>query len=377
MKHDLLPYRYFLSTPAEKQWRRIGVRRRAGVIAPLFSLHSSRSAGIGELSDLKLLADWCRRTGLSIIQLLPLQDMGFEFRPYDADSSFALDPVYLSMGELIGVSRKAATAGLKDLKRRFQTGRSEVDYAIKGAKLELLWKLFSRCASPDDPRFQTFCEEQGYWLNDYALYKVFRDRFAERRWDYWPLAVRSRQAATLKRLASANAGAVRFQKWLQWQLYEQMREVKSYVNRQGVYLLGDLPFLVSRHSADVWGLKQYFKLDLSAGAPPDNFLGKGQRWGMPPYHWRRVASDGYEYHLRKLRYAQNFYDLFRIDHAVAIPDFSLTESRRASFKNRTTNFWTICAINHPTNKIMITLISIGTKLANLLIIMSTGPKMAC
>ena len=55
--------------------------------APLFSLYSKKSVGIGEAPDLKLLVDWCKKTGLSIIQLLPLNDVGFDFRPYDAQSS--------------------------------------------------------------------------------------------------------------------------------------------------------------------------------------------------------------------------------------------------------------------------------------------------
>jgi 4-alpha-glucanotransferase len=84
-------YDDLLLTLAQKSWKKIGVKKRAGVAVPLFSLFSSKSLGIGELPDLKLLGDWCKTAGMSIIQLLPINDVGYNFTPYDAESTFALD----------------------------------------------------------------------------------------------------------------------------------------------------------------------------------------------------------------------------------------------------------------------------------------------
>ncbi len=39
---------------------------------------------------------------------------------------------------------------------------------------------------------------------------------------------------------------------------------------------------------------------------------------MPPYRWEAIAQHGYDYLIQKLRYAQQFYDLYRIDHVVGI-----------------------------------------------------------
>ena len=47
-----------------------------------------------------------------IVQLLPMNDVGFDFRPYDAQSMFALEPVYLSLNHLKGVDRKEEAQGL-------------------------------------------------------------------------------------------------------------------------------------------------------------------------------------------------------------------------------------------------------------------------
>ncbi len=46
----------------------------AGVAIPVFSLRSENSFGVGEFTDLKLLADWARRVGLKLIQILPIND---------------------------------------------------------------------------------------------------------------------------------------------------------------------------------------------------------------------------------------------------------------------------------------------------------------
>jgi len=86
-------YGIFLKSKTADKWERFGAKRRAGVLAPLFSLYSKNSTGIGEIPDIKLLADWCEKTGLSIIQLLPMNDSGFNFTPYDCQSTFALDPM--------------------------------------------------------------------------------------------------------------------------------------------------------------------------------------------------------------------------------------------------------------------------------------------
>ena len=72
-------YVRFLRSPSFAQWRRIGAKRRAGVLAPLFSLYSKESIGIGQFTDLVPLGEWARAAGLSIIQLLPMNEVGFGF----------------------------------------------------------------------------------------------------------------------------------------------------------------------------------------------------------------------------------------------------------------------------------------------------------
>ncbi|OIO35433.1 MAG: 4-alpha-glucanotransferase [Candidatus Omnitrophica bacterium CG1_02_44_16] len=315
---DRLNYESFLSTLSSEQWKRVGIKRRSGVAAPLFSVYSSKSIGIGELPDISLLVDWCKVTGMSLIQLLPLNDVGFNFRPYDAQSSFAIDPMYLSLNELIGIDISLYNNELKKIKSAFPTGVKRVNYGIKSAKLSLLWKIFEDRSLENVGAFTDFIKNNSFWLEDYAVFKVIKERHGEVSWEGWGEGLKHRNNDTLCSFKEANKGRVLFFKWLQWQLFEQFKAAKKYASDRDVLLVGDLPFLVSRDSADVWSHQDYFKLLLFAGAPPDMLYSNGQRWGMPPYNWEEIAKNEYDYVVEKLKYAQNFYNMYRIDHVVGI-----------------------------------------------------------
>src|SRR3569623_1441409 len=51
-------------------------RRRAGLILPLFSLRSDGGWGIGEIPDLPRFAEWAGKAGFSVLQLLPVTEVG-------------------------------------------------------------------------------------------------------------------------------------------------------------------------------------------------------------------------------------------------------------------------------------------------------------
>lgn len=307
-------YDWLLNTKSSKQWQSIGVRRRAGAALALFSVRSKESIGVGEFRDLRLLADWCESTGLSIIQLLPLNDVGFSFRPYDAESTFALEPMHLSLKRIEGADAKEFQEDFDRLETTFAQ-EPRVNYAVKPAKLDLLWKIF-KVARPGQRLFEKYQRINAYWLRDYALYRVLKEIHQGRKWEEWPDEFRHRDPKSLSELAWNQAERIQFYEWLQWQADAQFRDAKKYAAKKNVFLMGDLPFLVSRDSADVWAHQEYFKLDLIAGAPPDAFFSSGQRWGMPPYDWGRISADGHRYLAEKLSVAGRFYDLFRIDHVV-------------------------------------------------------------
>ena len=47
-----------------------------GIIIPVGALRTAHSCGIGEFLDLIPFADFCKQTGIDLIQLLPVNDTG-------------------------------------------------------------------------------------------------------------------------------------------------------------------------------------------------------------------------------------------------------------------------------------------------------------
>ena len=84
----------------------------------------------------------------------------------------------------------------------------------------------------------------------------------------------------------------------------------------GVELMGDVPFVVGSESADVWSHASQFQLQLSLGAPPDDFSADGQDWGLPPYDWLAMEVDDLAWVRMRARRAARLYDRFRLDHVV-------------------------------------------------------------
>jgi 4-alpha-glucanotransferase len=293
-------------------------RKRAGVLIPLFSVYSKNSFGVGDLADLKKAIDWAVKSGHSILQLLPMNEMAGVFCPYDSLSAFALEPLYISFSELPLPKDKSLKRQIETLRKNLSVNKIHLDYKAKEEKIRLCREIFLMSGAHDAQEFSRFKSANSYWLGDFSLFKVLRAAFKDSAWYDWPLEFKNRDKAALNKFREEHAQEIIFEEWLQWQLYEQFKQVKDYAKEKKIFLNGDLPVLVSRDSSDVWSHQEFFKLEFSSGAPPDMYCARGQRWGMPTYNWSRIEVDGYRYLKERLKYAENFYDILRIDHVVGL-----------------------------------------------------------
>ncbi len=166
--------------------------------------------------------------------------------------------------------------------------------------------------------YEDYVDENNFWIDDYAIFMVLKEKNDEKSWEDWQNNYKEKDGEEIEKFQKKNFDRINFFRWLQWQIFLQFKEVKKYANENGIFILGDLPFLVSRDSVDVWANQKFFKLDLASGAPPDMYFAKGQRWGMPPYNWEKIEKENYVYLKEKIKYAENFYDMFRIDHFVGL-----------------------------------------------------------
>ena len=304
--------------PSARHWERVGTRPRSGLAVPLFSLRSERSAGVGDFADLERLADWCAAIGASVIQLLPLNDLGPDSAPYGAVSAFALDPIYAAPDRISAVQadpalRAKAAALAADLE---QPGPVAYD-RVRGARMAFLEAVFATVADAlrDDTDFEAFVAEHERWLEDYVLYRTLREHHGWRSWEDWGDTY---DMASLARFSAEHASRLQFHRWIQWILDGQLRAAHQYANERGVLLKGDIPILVGRDSADVWRNPHLFFLDTSAGAPPDYYAEDGQNWGFPTYDWEAHWPDGCQWWRARLAHASRYFDLYRVDHVVGL-----------------------------------------------------------
>ena len=122
----------------------------AGVAIPVFSLRSEKSFGVGEFTDIALLVDWVKSTGMKLIQILPVNDTSatnswVDSYPYAAISAYALHPLYLNVGEGGGKgARRRAQNHARKLQKELND-LPEVDYEeVMDCKLKLLRKIYDR-----------------------------------------------------------------------------------------------------------------------------------------------------------------------------------------------------------------------------------------
>lgn len=324
-------YRYLEKNPTSgKDWSRIGTYGRGGFATPLAAIYSKDSLGIADFHDLKLAINFNNEIKGEILQLLPLNCTGFNHAPYSSESGFALDAAYVSFheGDIRGININNFQGDIQNLRKSFPTttasdGTSRVDYSIKKAKLEVLWKMFNSKGWNNEEAFTDFKNKSAaYWLNDYVTYRVLKEKHNEASWENWDSKYKdgSKKKEILAKLetdAYFNR-RLEFHRWLQWQLYEQLKDAKKHAESKSILLMGDLPFIPSRDSADVWALayKGYFDLNYNAGALPDMYFAEGQDWGNPTPNWGNMEKDDFEYIKQKRRYAANFYHIERKDHEI-------------------------------------------------------------
>ncbi|WP_437680331.1 4-alpha-glucanotransferase [Sorangium sp. So ce131] len=302
-------------------------RRISGVTVPLFSLRSDRSWGIGEIGDLPEFAAWASKAGLRLVQLLPLNEMsGGETSPYSALSAFGIDPIYISLSAVPELPAEAIGEALGDEAGALERARKSerVDYeAVRRLKTRALRFAFDRFErehhaqkTPRAAEMAAFVKRQADWLPDYAQYRAFKDGFNGAAWWQWPDEIRDRKPEALEALRRERARDILYYEYIQWLAHTQWEETRADLRGKGMEIMGDLPFMVSRDSADVWAHQGEFRHDMSVGAPPDQFDRDGQNWGLPPYFWDRMRENDFAWLRRRCRYTGLLYDRFRIDHLV-------------------------------------------------------------
>jgi len=297
-------------------------QRASGILLHPTCLPSS--FGIGDLGKSAYeFVDFMERSGQTLWQVLPLGPTGYEHSPYIMNfSTFAGNPLLISLEQLAeeGLLDAGELAPLPEANR----DRVEFDRVIpyKFKYLEQAFDRFQKDLNGDKKQqFDQFCQEQSWWLDDFVLFMALLEANDGKPWSQWDRAIARRESAALDAQREKLRDRIQFQRFLQFQFFEQWNRLRQYANDRHIKIIGDISIYVCHNSSDVWAAPELFKLDPEtlepayiAGVPPDYFSATGQLWGNPVYDWERSQATQFHWWVQRFKATLQYVDIVRVDH---------------------------------------------------------------
>ena len=295
------------------------MERSCGILMPVSSLPSDY--GIGCFSkEAYEFVDQLAEAGQSYWQILPLGPTSFGDSPYQSFSTFAGNPYFIDLKDLLdrGWLDKGTLRKLD-----FGSNPDKVDYeALFNSRFLALRIAFENSSITKSAKFKKYVKANEEWLIDYALYMAIKTDNDYKAWQEWDEPLRNRDESAIKAAKKYYKNDILFYEFQQYIFNEEWQELKSYANKKGIKIIGDVPIYVALDSADTWSNWNLFQFDKNgspigvAGCPPDAFTALGQLWGNPLYDWNYHKKTSYAWWIKRLRRSFELYDVVRLDHFI-------------------------------------------------------------
>ena len=298
--------------------------RKSGILLPVASLPSKY--GIGSFSkEAYEFIDMLEDAGQSLWQILPLGPTAYGDSPYQSFSTFAGNPYFIDLDELVneGILTEEECSN-------YDWGSNDqyIDYEkIYLSRFKILKIAYERSKINENEAFRAYCENNNWWLDDYALYMAIKDSYNGKSWIEWDSNIRTREPEAIDKNKEELKDDINFYKYQQYIFSCQWAKLKAYANEKGIKIVGDIPIYVALDSADTWSNLELFQLDKDgipvsvAGCPPDAFSATGQLWGNPLYDWEYSRNTNHEWWIKRIEYSFKLYDVVRIDHFRAFDEY--------------------------------------------------------
>ena len=275
--------------------------------------------------------DWIKKLSSHSIdfwQFLPLTPTDSTGSPYSSPSSFALNPWFLDINKLIEERFIFISNKQELILMNHNDDNFDFDFANKlskklGEHLLLGWE-----SQPEEKKNDFYIwNKKNSWVEDYSIFMVLREEFNKLPWWEWPIEFKYKQIEFIKSWVKGKYNEILKIKLIQWHLDKQWKELKGFAKTKGIKLVGDLPFYVSRDSADVWSNKSLFSISrngdllFQSGVPPDYFSSTGQLWGTPTYYWSKHKRTNFKWWRDRVKRQFELVDILRLDHFRALAGY--------------------------------------------------------
>ena len=295
--------------------------RAWGWAVQLYAARSRVSWGIGDLGDLRMLAEWSAGLGAGTILLNPLgagnPGPRPEASPYYPSTRRFRNPLYLAIEQVPGSELAASDLGpIARAARRLNADRRIDRSAVlshKLAALERIWAAGGARVPAVRGRLATFEAAGGESLREWATFAALAEVHGPD-WPRWPAGLRRPDGSAVAAATRKLDQRIAFHAWIQWLLDVQLGAAGG----AGVDLIADLPIGFDPAGFDAWAWQEQLALDVAVGAPPDPFNLVGQDWGLPPFAPNRLRQAGYAPFIETIRATLRSAGGLRIDHVLGL-----------------------------------------------------------
>ena len=170
--------------------------RASGILLPVSSLPSGYGIGAFDRSAFDFV-DTLVSAGQRYWQILPMGPTGFGDSPYQSFSTFAGNPYYIALDELVPkgylANRDLEQSGLWD------DGKYVNYESLYKKRFPLLRRAYKNSGIRDDKKFLEFVEANEDWLPDYALFMAVKDSKGGQSFLEWEEELKRRKPETLAR----------------------------------------------------------------------------------------------------------------------------------------------------------------------------------
>jgi len=272
-------------------WHRPGAHRSWGIGTHLAALRSARSRSVGDVQDLESTCRWVGARGGDLVTLLPIgptfNSDSPEPSPYSPVSRLFWSELILDLGS---AHRPTPAPAMLDVTK----ADAEVRMALEGRP------------APDPAHLD---EE----LVRYARFRGAQARLGKS-WRDWPSLARAGRL----RDDHVDAAEVRFHLLAQSLARQQLHDLRSRLDVEGLRLGLDLAVGVHPDGYDPWSRQHLFCEGMSVGAPPDGGFPSGQDWGFSPVLPDASRREGHRYLADAIAHQMRLAGVLRVDHIMAL-----------------------------------------------------------